>query len=155
MAESYKGRFDFSALFNEHGTYEDTFLDEIIEGVKELERQSNITNEITNIAKDSVSSEILISTSQAYIILDKLKKLVMRIRKHQRHSVETGEFLSIAKTLRDSRKFDNKFYELTENLSVKINGIVIYGIDNMIEAYENGAEKVGKIKYIPSESDLT
>ncbi|MBR3970431.1 MAG: hypothetical protein IKJ87_05070 [Ruminococcus sp.] len=153
MAESYKGRFDFSALFNEHGTYEDTFLDEIIEGVKELEIQSNITNDVKSADNLHIINEE--NWGEAHEIYSNFKKLVERIKKHQRHSVETGEFLSIAKTLRDSRKFDNKFYELTENLSVKINGIVIYGIDNMIEAYENGAEKVGKIKYIPSESDLT
>ena len=153
MAESYKGRFDFSALFNEHGTYEDTFLDEIIEGVKELERQSNITNDVKSADNLHITNEE--NWCEAHEIYSNFKKLVERIKNHQRHSVETGEFLSIAKTLRDSRKFDNKFYELTENLSVKIDGTVIYGIDNMIEAYENGAEKVGKIKYIPSESDLT
>ena len=151
MARITQNGFEFDIDFNE---IIKNNLEEVIEEAKKLDLEDN-TNEITNIAKDSVSSEILISTSQAYIILDKLKKLVMRIRKHQRHTIDTGEFLSIAKTLRDSRKLDNKFYELTENLSVKINGIVIYGIDNMIEAYENGAEKVGKIKYIPSESDLT
>ena len=151
MARITQNGFEFDIDFNE---IIKNNLEEVIEEAKKLDLEDN-TNEITNIAKDSVSSEILISTSQAYIILDKLKKLVMRIRKHQRHTIDTGEFLSIAKTLRDSRKLDNKFYELTENLSVKIDGTVIYGIDNMIEAYENGAEKVGKIKYISSEADLS
>lgn len=151
MAERHKGRIEIDIIELLKSIDTQKFLEQL----KQMDENNEDLNTIGVSSNSESNIESNISYQQAYIILDKLKKLVMRIRKHQRHTIDTGEFLSIAKTLRDSRKLDNKFYELTENLSVKINGIVIYGIDNMIEAYENGAEKVGKIKYIPSESDLT
>lgn len=151
MAESYKGRIEIDIIELLKSIDTQKFLEQL----KQMDENNEDLNTIGVSSNSESNIESNISYQQVYIILDKLKKLVMRIRKHQRHTIDTGEFLSIAKTLRDSRKLDNKFYELTENLSVKIDGTVIYGIDNMIEAYENGAEKVGKIKYIPSESDLT
>lgn len=147
MAESYKGKFSFESIFTEKG------LDEINAGVKELdknaEKAKKSVDDLTHGLQNIESVKINISTAQARRELAKLEKYIERIHKSPRHTVKIDEFINSAKTLKGSGKFTKELEHLTKDISVKINGAVVNGIDDMIVAYEKGVAKVGKIKFTP------
>lgn len=147
MAESYKGKFSFESIFTEKG------LDEINAGVKELdknaEKAKKSVDDLTHGLQNIESVKINISTAQARRELAKLEKSMERIKHSPRHTVNTDEFVNIAKTLKESGQFTKELEDLTKDISVKINGAVVSGIDDMIAAYEKGVTKIGKIKFTP------
>lgn len=147
MAESYKGKFSFESIFTEKG------LDEINAGVKELdknaEKAKKSVDDLTHGLQNIESVKINISTAQARRELAKLEKSIERIKHSPRHTVNTDEFVNIAKTLKESGQFTKELEDLTKDISVKINGAVVSGIDDMIAAYEKGVTKIGKIKFTP------
>jgi len=136
------------------GKYDDAIGGgKIILSVEEILNEESAKAVDNSIKKQKAEIEkpvtINISTLQARKELAKLEKYIERIKHSPRHTVNTDEFVNIAKTLKGSGKFTKELEHLTKDISVKINGAVVNGIDDMIAAYEKGATKIGKIKFTP------
>lgn len=136
---------DFTLLFKSEGQ------EAILKELEAIDKEAQgVQKTIDNIGKGlSKPKSIKVDTSTAMRNLKKLQTLTERIQNSSKNTVKNNQVFDIAKQIKATGGYNDELNSMFENMSLKIDGVVHKGLDNMLAAYEKGGESIGKIKFNP------